>query len=79
MRLGIDTVIIPLQNEKHLADIPEEYRKKITFIPVRSLDEVLSVAIIGWEKRVTLLEKEVQGDDDHNDTPVEKTTPTIAA
>ena len=34
-----------------LIEIPEEYRKKIRFVPVRNLSEVLEVAIIGWESK----------------------------
>ena len=51
MRLNINTIIIPWKNQKDLVDIPEEYRKKINFIPVKTIDEVLRVAIVGWEKR----------------------------
>ncbi len=45
MRHGITTVIIPDKNKKDLQDIPEEYRKKINFVPVKSFDEVLEVAL----------------------------------
>ena len=51
MRLNINTIIIPWKNQKDLVDIPEEYRKKINFIPVKTIDEVLHVAIVGWEKK----------------------------
>ncbi len=49
MRCGIDTIIIPWKNQKDLADIPEEYRKKINFVPVRNFREVLEVALLDWE------------------------------
>lgn len=45
MRHGIKTVIIPDKNKKDLEDIPEEYRKHLTFVPVKSIDEVLEVAL----------------------------------
>lgn len=48
MRMNIDTVIIPWKNKKDLMDIPDEYRKKINFVPVRTIEEVLEVAIVGW-------------------------------
>ena len=57
MRMGADTIIIPFQNKKMLEDIPEEYRKKINFIPVRNFDEVLTVTIVGWEERLQSLKK----------------------
>ena len=44
-RKGIKTVIIPRANEKDLAEIPEEVKKEITFVPVTDADEVFSVAI----------------------------------
>ena len=49
MRLGIETVIIPWRNQKDLVDIPEQYRKKINFIPVRNFREVLEIALLDWE------------------------------
>lgn len=45
MRHGIKTVIIPERNRKDLDDIPEEFRDAITFVPVKTLDEVLEVAL----------------------------------
>jgi ATP-dependent Lon protease len=41
---GITNVIIPLANQKDLADIPKEFKEKMNFILVENLDEVLSVA-----------------------------------
>lgn len=45
MRHGIKTVIIPAKNKKDLDDIPEEYRDVLTFIPVKTIDEVLDVVL----------------------------------
>ncbi len=45
MRHGIKTIIIPDKNKKDLEDIPDEYRQHLTFVPVKSLDEVLEVAL----------------------------------
>lgn len=53
MRMNITTIIIPWKNKKDLVNIPEEYRKKLNFIPVKTLDEVLDVAIIGWKERMS--------------------------
>ena len=45
LRAGIDRIIIPDENEKDLVDIPEELRKKITFQPVKHMDEVIDIAL----------------------------------
>jgi ATP-dependent Lon protease len=46
MRSGIDQVIIPKANEKDLPDVPGEVKKKIQFIPVETVDEVLKAALV---------------------------------
>ncbi len=45
MRHGIKTIIIPAKNKKDLEDIPEEYRQKLTFIPVKTFAEVIEAAL----------------------------------
>jgi ATP-dependent Lon protease len=45
LRGGIKTVLIPKDNEKDLADIPDNVKKGLTIIPVGILDEVLSNAL----------------------------------
>lgn len=44
LRGGIRTVIIPEKNKKDLAEIPDNLKKKIKFISVKNMDEVLPVA-----------------------------------
>jgi ATP-dependent Lon protease len=44
MRHGIKKIIIPEKNKKDLEDIPEEYRNKLTFIPVKTFEEVIDFA-----------------------------------
>jgi endopeptidase La len=44
-RLGIRTFILPALNEPDLAELPEELRKEMRFVPVESLEQVLSVAM----------------------------------
>jgi len=41
---GIYEIIIPLANEKDLADIPKEFKDKMNFICVENVDEVLAIA-----------------------------------
>ena len=40
-RHGIHNLIIPVENEKDLADIPENIRKKIHFFPATTMDDVI--------------------------------------
>jgi ATP-dependent Lon protease len=49
-RSGIKTVILPALNEPDLAELPEEVRKDMTFIPVETLEQVVSVALDGQQK-----------------------------
>lgn len=51
MRMNISTIIIPWKNRKDLDEIPDEYRAKLTFIPVKTIDEVLDVALVGWKEK----------------------------
>jgi ATP-dependent Lon protease len=41
---GVTNVILPLACKKDIADIPEEFKKKLTFIFVENVDEVFAVA-----------------------------------
>ncbi len=44
-RGGITTVLIPHENEKDLAEIPDNIKENLTIIPVHWIDEVLEVAL----------------------------------
>jgi ATP-dependent Lon protease len=44
-RAGIKRLIIPRRNERDIDDIPEPLRKKMTFLPVDTVDEVLDAAL----------------------------------
>ncbi|MEQ8441852.1 MAG: endopeptidase La [Alphaproteobacteria bacterium] len=46
LRGGIKTVLIPKDNEKDLADIPENVKKGLEIIAVSSVDEVLGHALV---------------------------------
>ena len=43
--MNIDTIIIPWKNKKDLVEIPQEYRDKLTFVPVKHFEEVLKIAL----------------------------------
>jgi ATP-dependent Lon protease len=45
LRSGIKTVLIPKDNEKDLADIPESVLKGMEIVPVSTVDEVLARAL----------------------------------
>jgi ATP-dependent Lon protease len=76
-RGGITTVLIPAENEKDLADIPENIKQNLEIKPVHWIDEVLEVALqympIPFEK----MEVEEQG---KNETEaVKKIKPGVTA
>ena len=45
LRGGIKTVLIPKENEKDLAEIPDNVKKGLRIIPVANADEVLQMAL----------------------------------
>ena len=45
LRSGVKTVLIPLENEKDLADIPDTVKLGMEIIPVSTMDEVLAHAL----------------------------------
>lgn len=47
-RMGISRIILPKYNEADLADIPENIRAKLQFIPVTAMDEVLKNSIVDF-------------------------------
>jgi ATP-dependent Lon protease len=44
-RAGVTTLIIPKENEKDVAEVPEEVRSALTFHFVETIDEVLALAL----------------------------------
>jgi ATP-dependent Lon protease len=44
-RGGIETIIIPDENEKDLAEIPKNVTESLSIRPVRWIDEVLDIAL----------------------------------
>ncbi|HEX3535659.1 MAG TPA: endopeptidase La [Stellaceae bacterium] len=47
LRGGLKTVLIPAENEKDLAEIPDNVKRGLHIVPVRTIDEVLSQALTG--------------------------------
>ena len=46
-RVGIKTVIIPMQNKQDIAQLPEVVKNDITFLPVENIDEVFETVFNG--------------------------------
>ncbi|WP_445376474.1 endopeptidase La [Niveispirillum fermenti] len=46
LRAGIKRVLIPKDNEKDLAEIPDNVKKGLTIIPVSTVDEVIANALV---------------------------------
>jgi endopeptidase La len=44
-RSGIKTIVLPALNEPDLAELSDEIRKDMTFVPVETLEQVLEVAL----------------------------------
>jgi ATP-dependent Lon protease len=46
LRGGIKTVLIPKENEKDLADVPDNVKEALEIIPINLIDEALNVALV---------------------------------
>ena len=54
LRTGVKDIIIPHANQKDLEEIDPEIRKELRFHPVKHVEEVFELALVGWvrpEKR----------------------------
>lgn len=49
LRAGIRTIIIPEKNKIDLVEIPKNVKRKLNFMPVKTMDEVLVVALENWQ------------------------------
>tara|TARA_Y100000741_G_scaffold135951_1_gene102410 strand:- start:591 stop:2999 length:2409 start_codon:yes stop_codon:yes gene_type:complete len=79
LRAGTKTVIIPKENEKDLADIPDNVKKGLELIFVDNVDEVLKIALtkplipIEWDEQETIKSSSELSDDDtdqDSDNPI---------
>ena len=59
LRGGITTVLIPIDNEKDLAEIPANVREGLTIVPVAHVDEVLTRALARPVEPIEWVEPEV--------------------
>ena len=73
LRGGIKTVLVPKENEKDLAEIPENVKKSLKIIPVATVDEVLAEALtsplvpIEWQEDEETAEVPSQATEDDED------------
>ena len=51
-RAGIREVLVPVANEPDLKEMPARLRQQVTIRPVAELDEVLAIALVGFEGRM---------------------------
>jgi ATP-dependent Lon protease len=47
LRSGIKTVLIPSENEKDLAEVPENVKSQLEIIPISTADQALGLALTG--------------------------------
>jgi ATP-dependent Lon protease len=52
LRGGISTVIIPEENAKDLAEIPDNVKNKLSIVPVARMDQVLEIALARMPERI---------------------------
>jgi ATP-dependent Lon protease len=73
-RGGIKTVLIPEQNVKDLAEIPDNVKNKLEIVPVRWIDKVLEIAL---ERHPTPLSEEELAAAAAVAKPVDKADPNV--
>jgi len=71
LRAGITTVFIPKENEKDLADIPDNVKKELKIIPVAHVDDVIAQALVRKPEPIEWVEPE--------DAPVKPAEPAAAS
>ncbi len=59
LRAGIKTVVIPQENEKDLAEVPDNVKAGLKIIPVSTVGEVLKVALVRQPEAIDWIETEV--------------------
>ena len=72
-RGGIKLVLIPRENEKDLAEVPETVKKGLDIRPVKWIDEVLSLAL---ERMPEAVPEENDLDDEDGNKPITSTVNT---
>ena len=58
LRGGVKTVLIPVDNEKDLVEIPDNVKSALEIIPVSTVDEVLKHALVNRPKKIKWTESD---------------------
>jgi len=58
LRAGIKNVIVPYQNQKDLDEIPQYIRRRVNYIFVKNMDEILRVALVPEKAQPGVSDKE---------------------
>jgi ATP-dependent Lon protease len=53
-RIGIHTILLPEDNQPDVADIPADIRKRLTFKFVKTMDEVIALALLPRSEAIAL-------------------------
>ena len=61
LRSGVKTVLIPQENEKDLADVPDNVKDGLEIIPVSTMDQVLAHALTGPLSPIDWVEDDEHG------------------
>jgi ATP-dependent Lon protease len=61
LRGGLTTVLIPKENEKDLAEIPDNVKRGLKIIPVATADDVLENALVSRPVPIEWVEEEDEG------------------
>jgi ATP-dependent Lon protease len=61
LRAGIKTVIMPRQNQKDLDEIPPYIRRRVNYLFVKDMDEILKKALVPEKAQPKAAEKEPGG------------------
>ena len=59
LRAGTATVIIPKENEKDLAEVPDNVKTGLKIVPVANMGEVLAVALVRQPEPIDWVEPDV--------------------
>jgi ATP-dependent Lon protease len=59
LRAGITTVVIPQENEKDLAEVPDNVKTGLKIVPVSTVGEVLKVALVRQPEAIDWIETDV--------------------
>ncbi len=76
LRSGVKVVLIPSENEKDLADIPENVKSEMQIIPVSTMDEVLARALTRAPVPIEWSEADARRSPSPMTAPTRRSSPT---